>query len=287
MCETREGAVYLTLLNKLEEQRTALGDQVFDVLGQAFQGTPLRDLLLEAIRYGDQPSSRARITEIIDGEVGTRLTELVQNNALDATVMDLATVEAMRLQMEEAEARRLQPHYIRSFWLEAFAHVGGRAVATEPGRYEVTRVPQELRQRDRAAGGGAPLLHNYERVCFDPGDACPEGLSPAALVRPGHPLLDTVVDSILERYEPYLLRGAVLVDDQDLGTEPHVLAGFEHRIVNGLTDAAGHRRAVSRRFQFVTVDLTPDDRVGPPVRSRRAAAGDRSRAHPTLGRRSQ
>jgi len=252
--QTREGAVYLTLLNKLEEQRTALGDQVFDVLGQAFQGTPLRDLLLEAIRYGDKPSSRARITEIIDGEVGARLKELVQNNALDASVMDLATVEAMRLQLEEAEARRLQPHYIRSFWVEAFAHVGGRAAVAEPGRYEVTRVPHELRQRDRATGGGAPLLNNYERICFDASDARPERLSAAAMIRPGHPLLDTVVDSILERYEPYLLRGAVLVDDQDLGVEPHVLAGFEHRIVNGLMDAAGHRRTVSRRFQFVTVD---------------------------------
>jgi superfamily II DNA or RNA helicase len=252
--QTREGAVYLTLLNKLNEQRTALGDQVFDVLGQAFQGTPLRDLLVEAIRYGDQPSSRQRITEIIDSEVGSRLVELVQNNALDATVMDLATVEAMRLHMEEAEARRLQPHYIRSFWLEGFTHVGGRAEAAEPGRYEVTRVPQELRQRDRATGGGAPLLHNYERVCFDASDIRPEGLSPAAVIRPGHPLLDTVVDSILERYEPYLLRGAVLIDDHDLGTDPRALVGFEHRIVNGLTDAAGHRRTVSRRFQFVTVD---------------------------------
>jgi superfamily II DNA or RNA helicase len=252
--QTREGAVFLTLLNKLEEQRAALGDQVFDVLGQAFQGTPLRDLLLEAIRYGEQPSSRARITEIIDGEVGARLAELVQNNALDASVMDLATVEAMRLQMEEAEARRLQPHYIKSFWLEAFEHVGGRAAAAEPGRYEVTRVPQELRQRDRATGGGAPLLHNYERICFDASDVRPSGLSPAAMIRPGHPLLDTVVDSILERYEPYLLRGAVLIDDHDLGTEPRVLAGFEHRIVNGLTSATGQRRTVSRRFQFVTVD---------------------------------
>jgi superfamily II DNA or RNA helicase len=251
--QTREGAVYLTLLNKLDEQRAALGDQVFDVLGQAFQGTPLRDLLVEAIRYGDQPSSRQRITEIIDGEVGLRLAELVQNNALDATVMDLATVEAMRLQMEEAEARRLQPHYIRAFWLEAFTHVGGRAEPAESGRYEVTRVPQELRQRDRATGGGAPLLHNYERVCFDATDIRPEGLSPAAIIRPGHPLLDTVVDSVLERYEPYLLRGAVLIDDHDLGTHPRVLVGFEDRIVNGLTDASGHRSTVSRRFQFVMV----------------------------------
>ena len=45
-----------TLLDKLEQAREALGGQVFDVLGKLqFEGRPLRDLLLEAIRYGERP----------------------------------------------------------------------------------------------------------------------------------------------------------------------------------------------------------------------------------------
>src|SRR6266566_4518183 len=44
--ETREGDVYRTLLEKLEQQRKSLGGRVFDVLGEAFEGQPLRDLLL-------------------------------------------------------------------------------------------------------------------------------------------------------------------------------------------------------------------------------------------------
>jgi hypothetical protein len=43
------------LLVKIEEQRKAYGGKVFDVLGEAFAETSLRDLLLQAIRYGDQP----------------------------------------------------------------------------------------------------------------------------------------------------------------------------------------------------------------------------------------
>ena len=44
--ETREGDVYRTLLEKLEQARQALGGQVFDVLGKIqFEGRPLRDLL--------------------------------------------------------------------------------------------------------------------------------------------------------------------------------------------------------------------------------------------------
>jgi SNF2 family DNA or RNA helicase len=42
--ETREGDVYRTLLDKLEQARQALGGQVFDVLGKVqFEGRPLRE----------------------------------------------------------------------------------------------------------------------------------------------------------------------------------------------------------------------------------------------------
>ena len=64
--ETREGEVYLTLLEKLNEARKALGGQVFDILGKVvFEGRPLRELLVEAIRYGDQPEVRARLTRVV------------------------------------------------------------------------------------------------------------------------------------------------------------------------------------------------------------------------------
>ena len=60
--ETREGDVYRRLLEKLEQARQALGGQVFDVLGKLeFEGRPLRELLLDAIRYGEQPEVRARL----------------------------------------------------------------------------------------------------------------------------------------------------------------------------------------------------------------------------------
>ena len=42
--DTREGDVYIQLLQKLEAAREALGDKVFDVLGQLFSGRSLREL---------------------------------------------------------------------------------------------------------------------------------------------------------------------------------------------------------------------------------------------------
>jgi hypothetical protein len=64
--ETREGEVYRTLLDKMEEARKALGGQVFDILGKVvFEGRPLRELLVEAVRYGERPEVRARLSQIV------------------------------------------------------------------------------------------------------------------------------------------------------------------------------------------------------------------------------
>ena len=57
--ETREGDVYLKLLQKLEVEQTALGGKIFDVLGKAIAGKELRELLIEAIRYGDRADVKA------------------------------------------------------------------------------------------------------------------------------------------------------------------------------------------------------------------------------------
>ena len=69
--------------------------------------------------------------------------------------------------MDEAQARRLQPHYVRAFFLAAFKLLGGSIAERESGRYEIRHVPADIRDRDRQIGLGAPVLHRYERVTFD------------------------------------------------------------------------------------------------------------------------
>ena len=165
--DTREGQVFQRLFEKLEEQRKALGDQVFDVLGDAFRGQ-------EPARPADRggPVRRAadvkqRLNEVVDATVGDALRQVVHERALVSDVMTTGDVERIREEMERAEARKLQPHFIRSFFLKAFALLGGVVREREPGRFEITHVPAELRHRDRQIGLGAPLLRRYERVTFE------------------------------------------------------------------------------------------------------------------------
>ena len=278
---TREGDVYRLLLSKLEEQRQALGGQVFDVLGQALSGQALRGLLVEAIRYGERPEVRARLDEVIDASVGSGLAELVAAQALAAAVMGVADVEAIRAEMEAAAARRLQPHYVRAFFLAAFERLGGRAVEREPGRFELTFVPAEVRNRP----GRAPLLRRYERVTFDKQLITLSDRPLAEFVCPGHPLLDAVTDLTLTRDGASLTQGAVLVDDSDPGGGARVLLFLEHTITDARSGGEGAGRVVSRRFEFVTLDSTGRRApAGPaPYLDYRAASDDERRLlAPTL-----
>jgi superfamily II DNA or RNA helicase len=251
--ETREGQVYARLLEKLEIARETLGGKVYDVLGELFEARALRDMFMEAIRYGERPDVRERLFTAIDGAVDRkRIEELVARSKLTKEGLDATTITALREEMERAEARRLQPRYIRSFFEEAFALAGGVIRQREKGRFEVRRVPAILRDRDRLIGRGDPVLTRYERICFDKTDI--PGKHMAALVAPGHPLLDSLIDLTLERYRNLLGQGAVLIDENDSGTEPRVLIYLEHSIKDGRAGRNGRPRIISQRLQFVYLD---------------------------------
>jgi len=108
--------------------------------------------------------------------------------------------------MEKAEARKLQPFFIRSFFTQAFQQLGGELRPREHGRYEITNVPAIIRERDRQITGrdrrnADPVLRRYERVCFEKQFVrLPDrvGAPMASLLHPGHPLMQSVTDLVLE-----------------------------------------------------------------------------------------
>ena len=254
--ETREGEVYRTLLEKLEEARRALKGQIYDVLGKViFEGRPLRELLIEAIRYGERPEVRARLTTAVANALEPdKLRDLLEEKALAHDAMDASRVQRIREDMERADARRLQPHYIESFFMEAFKDLGGSTRQREHRRYEVTNVPAPIRNRDRLIGLGEPVLPRYERIAFEKSLIAPQGQPLAAFVCPGHPLLDATIDLVLERHRDLLRRGTILVDENDAGTSPRMLFYLEQAIQDASTTRSGDRRVVSKRMLYVEMD---------------------------------
>jgi superfamily II DNA or RNA helicase len=252
--DTREGDVFYRLFEKLEIEREALGGRVFDVLGEIFEGRALKDMLIEAIRYGDDPEVRARLERQVQGALDTEhIKQIMTRSALAEEVMSKERLYAVKEEMEKAEARKLQPYFIRAFFMEAFKSLGGDLRQREAGRYEITHVPAVIRERDRVIGGRDPVLKKYERICFERHLVRVYSKPMASLVHPGHPLMAAVTDLVLETNRNFLKQGTVLLDPTDMGSTPRVLVMIDHAVRESVY-GKDERQVTSRRMQFVEID---------------------------------
>lgn len=251
-CGTREGDVFQKLFEKLEVERQALGGRVFDILGEVFEEKSLKNLLIEAIRYGEQPETMAYLHQRVEGALDTeRLRAILERNALCKELMTPERLFAVKEEMDRAEARKLQPHYMRAFFMDAFSHLRGIVHPREEQRYEITYVPELLRARgDALRQKNSRILPRYQRICFEKEQIqLPFRISApmAELMHPGHPLMQAVLDAVLEEGRDQLKQGCVFLDPADMGNLPRVLLFLSHAIREEKNSSV----VVSRRIQFV------------------------------------
>jgi superfamily II DNA or RNA helicase len=258
--QTREGEVWHRLFEKLENERVALGGQVFDVLGEmSFENKSLRELLIEAIRYGSDPERKAYLDRVLDEALDhAHLEKILQERALHAVTLTKANVQNIREEMERAEARKLQPHFIADFFLTAFKTLGGSITEKEKGRYQVLHVPSSIRNRDRVIGTREPILKNYERITFHKELITMYGKPLAAFVCPGHPLLDATIDLLLESNFNLLKQGSILVDEINSDSQPRVLFYLENSVQDARQLESGGRRTVSKEVHFLELNEQSD-----------------------------
>ena len=254
--ETREGDVYFRLLEKIRIESEALKGRVFDILGEVFEEKSLKDMLIEAIRYGDEPAVRARLSQRIEHNFDhENLKTLLTRNALAQESLSPERLFAVKEEMEKAEARRLQPYFVRSFFMKGFELLGGSIFPREAGLSEITHVPAVLRERERVITGRnrrdlSPVLKRYERVGFTKESMRSverTGLAAPVMIHPGHPLMLAVSDVLLVQHANLLRQGAVLVDPADDGEQLSLLFLLTHEI------KSGDGMVISKRLQFVRV----------------------------------
>jgi SNF2 family DNA or RNA helicase len=249
--ETREGEVFQRLFAKLEVERDALGGKVFDILGQSFDDTPLKDLLISAIRSGNSPEMQAKLLEKVDGALDRKhLQDIIDRNALTEDVFSQERLYLVKEAMEKAEAKKLQPFYLRRFVVEALARYGAELKEREAGRYEIKHVPAQVRRRHAAEGGRRPVLERYERVTFDRELTRILHKPVADLVHPAHPLMSALLDVVLSEEQQALHAGTILVDPTDPGLTPRLMFMIDH----GIREGTAMTRLVSQRMRFVEID---------------------------------
>ena len=130
---TLEGAVFLRLFQKIEEKKAALGDSVFNVLGKlTFGNRPLRDFIIEAIRYGNDPKVREQMEHVVDETFDPKtFSSLTEEHALANEILDQTIVRKTRADLEREEAHKLQPYYICDFLQQALESFNGSILRGE------------------------------------------------------------------------------------------------------------------------------------------------------------
>lgn len=254
--ETREADVFLSLLKKLEQECEALNGAVFDVLGQLFKEKSLKELLIDAVRRADDPAAKEYLNQTIETEFSREhLQALIDERSLGNEGLSDSRIRELCDQMERANVRRLQPHHVGGFFEAAFAKFGGRLLAREKNRFQIQNVPLEIRRRDRIVGRGAPVLKAYERITFHKDQIRIDSYPPAALIAPGHPLLDSLIDLVQETHRDLLRQGTVLIDPSNRTQSPRLLFYILSDITDGQPARPGskEKRLLSRRLQFVEI----------------------------------
>ncbi len=189
--ETREGAVYERLLQKLETIGNALNGKVFDILGELFEGRPLSQLLKEALLYGDDPRVRERLNQSIDDAVNhERIRELTQERVLAKDIIDVDRLDA---DIKAAGADRLQPSDIRDFILGAFKlfpPIISEIRDKKNGYHEIVKVPEVIR-RIASSHKMEHVKSAYHSVSFDNNLA--KRLNGTECLGPTHPLVKATI----------------------------------------------------------------------------------------------
>ncbi|OBJ57454.1 helicase-related protein [Mycobacterium asiaticum] len=233
--DTREGDVFKTLLDKLEVQRQALGDQVFDVLGEVLTDASLSQLLTRALRG---KAHRDEIETALD-RVSGDLEGAVEKRAKFAGTLTSEELAALRREMEIAKAMSFQPHVVHDFTLRALTILHGD-IASQGNVWRVAHVPAKLR-----ASFGSSLLSRYDAVTFVHTDTQVFGVDSPELIAPGHPLLSALVEAVGEEFGGALAQGITLCDNRSC--EDYVL-------VTAIVSADGRPTAIDTFAVFVGGD---------------------------------
>ncbi|MCL1994399.1 MAG: DUF3883 domain-containing protein [Spirochaetes bacterium] len=254
--DTREGDVFTRLFEKLDREREALGGKVFDVLGKVnFGDRPLRELLIEAIRYGNKPEVLEKLENTIDGALDrSELERLIAERSLAGQSLGIEQVHEIREAMERIEARRLQPHFIESFFIGAFEEMKGQIRKRPDRRYTIPYVPRILRESRSNMGVSYPIAKSYEAITFEKKYVHVDGrIDDAALICPGHPLLSALIGEILEKNQSLLTQGTIFIDDTASGKKDRLLFFVEDILEDGRIDSIGRPVKASHRLHFIEI----------------------------------
>lgn len=258
---TREGSVYLRLLQKIVTQGDAYNGNLFHILGgeQLFEGKSLAALLTEAII-----GSPLDVEAELDLGIIKANKQAHQEAALMPEIAASFDASEIAKKMNEAKLKRLAPGFVAGFFAAAFKDFGGLLQEKEPERYKIFNVPASLAKLSRSDKFIGELSSQYERVTFKAENVELNGAPNAELIALGSPLMNVVVRGVLQKYANLLDRGTFFIDKDPEGPdEVRLLVCLSQDIVNNFDQT----KPIERIVTFIEILLSGETffRDIPPV----------------------
>jgi len=262
--DTREGAVLVGLLNRLEEMRQQLGDQVFDVVSALISDINLGDLLAGV--------STAAVTEASQDTALIKLYQALQKGEVRQQrwqehpfAISPAQFDQMR---QTSRLSRLTPEYAQHFFVDALGALKEIPIAWETvdqtaGDAEVFSIV--LQRNNIAEKLHLPAHKRFLFTFCEAGSQQSEGHDIHFLAL-GTPVFDRMLALVQQRWSETLQRGAKFIDVALPPGEAYLLWFLAIEVRDGLDhNVAEHLFAVKQTevgFEAAAasslVDLVPE-----------------------------
>lgn len=212
---TREGRVLQKLFERIEKIEDDLDPQrtgkVFNVLGEVFPSNQLERMLRDM--YAHNQMTEDLIKQRIIDEVDSDRFRSITNSTLEGLAKRELNLSAIVGKSAEAKERRLVPEVIEDFFLQAAPITGLTVTEQAKGQhtFSAPRIPRQLWPiGERLEPRFGRLGREYKQFVFD--KEILKRQPTFDWVTPGHPLFETVRESLMETVEPELQHGAVFFD---------------------------------------------------------------------------
>ncbi len=234
---TREGRVLHKLFEKIETMKQHLGpDRVYDVIGEILEEAKTEELL-RRVALGEQEVTEAE--EEIDALSVERAKKEISKligEALAIRVDERWSRDRARL----SEQNKLVPEYLENFFVRAFEAIAGKGKVKRraDGFLSIRWVPAEIKDVSYDFRMRYGLVDDhYPKFTFDKNLLKEE--ETADLIAPGHPLMEAVIEKVLQKFGPNLRLGAVYEDPD--GEMNGLIWFLEGAVTDGMGDIAGRR----------------------------------------------
>ena len=207
-----EGRILERLLSKLDSMRDALGDRVFDVVGEvlSLNNINLPEMLREVAYEPKSLDAYLDVIEQIDPKI-LEHHETATGIALARAHVDFSSFDRANM---EAEERRLMPRYVESFFIAAAKEVGLRVERRHSdGLWRIGHVLADLRSEHLTANKhlGKPET-SYRKLTFYKEHLEQDQHLDAVLLGPGHPVYAAVDERLRESLRNIEGQTAVYMD---------------------------------------------------------------------------